>query len=201
MSTVLMSKVLTPRSVRTAPAFRSAREGAVAVEFALISTVLLALFAVVLDFSIMFYAKRDAERASTLLAHTLTSCPANTTTNTLLAWRGTDCVTATMNLLKDRIPNVLVNFPDVTFGMASIQRVGDVIRMCPGNMTYLESDMQTSALAVLKDKDAGALAYLTITYKPFLPNLIAQYMMGSSTTFREYTVDVRGNGDAYACAT
>lgn len=180
---------------------RSAQEGAIAVEFALISTVMLTLFAVALDFSFMFYARRDAERASTLLAHALTSCPANTTTNTTLAWRGTDCVTATMNLLKDRMPNVLVNFPDVTFGMASIQRVGTAIRMCPGNMTYLESDMQSSALALLKDNDAGALAYLKITYKPFLPGLISAYVTGSGTTFRQYTIDVRGNGDAYACAT
>lgn len=189
------------RLARTARAFRSAREGAIAVEFALISTVLLTLFGVVLDFSIMFYAKRDAERASTLLARTLTSCPANTTTNTALTWRGTDCVTATMNLLKDRMPNVLVNFPDATFGMASIQRVGSTIRMCPGNMTYLEGDMQASALALLKDNDAGALAYLRITYRPLLPSTMATYLTGSSTAFREYTVDVRGNGDAYACAT
>jgi hypothetical protein len=183
------------------PRFRAARDGAIAVEFALISTVLLTLFAVTLDLSFMFYAKRDAERASTFLTHTLTSCPANTTTNTALAWRGTDCVTATMNLLKDRMPNVLVNFPDVTFGMASIQRVSGAIRMCPGNMTYLEGDMQTSALSVLKDNDAGALAYLTITYKPFLPQLVYTYLSSSSAIFRQYTVDVRGNGDGYACAT
>ena len=102
------------------PRFRAARDGAIAVEFALISTVLLTLFAVTLDLSFMFYAKRDAERASTFLTHTLTSCPANTTTNTALAWRGTDCVTATMNLLKVkglhflRVQTGSLRFPVIT---------------------------------------------------------------------------------------
>ena len=187
-------------------AFRDARDGAVVVEFALISTVLITLFAASLDLSYMIGAKRDSERASALMVRTLSSCPPQGS-GVAATWKGTDCVKNTIDLLNARVSNLIVTFPDATFGAVPFQRKSGAIKMCAGTMTYLETDMLASALSTLKDDDVGALVYLKVPYYPFLNQSISTFALGatsnpdtSTTTYRQYSIDVQGNGKNFFCA-
>ena len=59
-----------------------------------------------------------------------------------------------------------------------------------GGQTFQIDDIPTSALSVLKYGDTVALADRTSTHMPV-----------SDVIFRQYTVDVWGNGGSYAHAT
>lgn len=191
--------------VRGLRRWRADESGAMALEFALAVPILAAILAATLDLSFMFGAKRDAERLSTLMTKALASCPAPSSDSSATS-QGTDCVTGTIANFIAQKPNILIGYPSATLGLAQfVKQSGSAYRMCPGNITDLDSgiapiaSIKSLVVSNLRPDDAGVAAYITINYTPFLPKFLAEYASTSMTTYMEVSVDVRGNGDGFKC--
>lgn len=190
-----------------ARAFSVERDGSAAVEFALISTVLLGIMAGIIDLSFMVAANRDAERGSALIAKTLSSCPPKTAANEGLTHRGSDCVTATMKLYTEertgRIKNILIGLPNAELKLIYFTRINSKLETCTGNVDYvsdLGSNVDTTAKNISRDDDTGVAVRITASYTPFLPSFIVDYALSAGLSYNQYTVDVQGAGAAARCS-
>lgn len=70
--------------------------------------------------------------------------------------------------------------------MAEVTRAGNALVVLQGTITYLPSDMQTEALAVLDDQDVGIAVVVTYKYKP-----IVGMLSPNTKDIREYAVELR----------
>lgn len=162
--------------------FRTEQSGLASVEFALLSTVLLLLFAGGFDLVYMVSAKRDADRASTLLAHAMATCPSSS------------CMSALINSYSPRQANALVRYPNASLKLYMIQNQNGTIKPCSGTDTILtDAKIIASAKSVLRDDDVGSAVMLTTTYTSILPKALLSYISATGATYTGRTVDVMGN--------
>lgn len=171
--------------------FRRSEGGVAAIEFGLLGTLLMAMLAGFLDVSYMVRARQYSDRASVLVARALTTCAINSSCTPVVA----------MSQINNAKANLFLRYPAAEIGMATIQRTDGAVTVCVGTMTYLESDVMTTAKNILKDDDSGVAVYIKTSYTTFFPGYIAGYFAsaggsngnsstGANVTFRDYTVDV-----------
>ena len=162
--------------------FRNEQSGSASIEFALLSTVLLLIFAGGFDLVYMVSAKRDADRASTLLAHALATCP------------NSSCMSTLINSYLPRKANALVRYPNASIKLYMIQRQNGTIKPCSGTDTILtDAKIITSAKSILRDNDVGSAVVLTTTYNSILPKALLNYASETGATYTGRTVDIMGN--------
>ena len=167
--------------------FQRSQSGVAAVEFALISTVLLLLFAGGVDLVYMVSAKRDTDRASMLIAHAMATCS------------NSSCMSDLINSYAPRKANALIRYPNATVNLYVIQRQSGAIKVCSGTGQVLtDSDVLASAQKILRDDDVGSAVILTASFTSILPKALMSYISASGATYRRYTVDVMSNAGA-AC--
>ncbi|GJD62420.1 hypothetical protein [Methylobacterium frigidaeris] len=158
-----------------------------AVEFALLATVLLTLFAGLIDLIQISAITRDIERSSTQIGTLIASCSRSSDQS---------CTTNTMNTYMARQANALIRYSQnqPTVSMAQISESNNTLKICAGNMTYLESDILASALALMADKDNAIVVVIQIKYAALFP-LISRYFTGSTGyTIRGWTTTVHSSG-------
>lgn len=164
------------------PRFRTEQSGLASIEFALLSTVLLLLFAGGFDLVYMVSAKRDADRTSTLLAHAMATCP------------NSSCMSALINSYSPRQANALVRYPNASVKLYMIQNQNGTIKPCSGTDTILtDPKIIASAKSILRDDDVGSAVMLTTTYNSILPKALLGYISATGATYTGRTVDVMGN--------
>lgn len=162
--------------------FRTATTGVASIEFALLSTVLLILFAGGFDLVYMVGARRDADRAAVLVAHAMATCPTSS------------CIPDLIYTYIKRETNALVRYPSAKIDLYMIQRQNGQIQTCNGTQKLLtDSDVIASAKNILQDNDVGTAVILTTTYTSILPNALMSYISASGVTYRRYAVDVMSN--------
>jgi Flp pilus assembly protein TadG len=162
--------------------FRTNSSGAASVEFALISTVLLLLFVAGIDFVLLVSAKRDADRASMLIAHAMATCP------------NSSCMSDFIGKYSPRKANALVRQPSAALEMYMIQNQNGTIKPCSGIETQLtDSKLIASAKNVLRHNDVGSAVVMTTSYKSMFPNYLMGYISSSGISYSGRTIDVMGN--------
>lgn len=166
---------------------RHHRGGAVAVEFALVATILLTLIAASVDLISISGFNREIERSTTQVAAAVTSCPSPSTAGFA------SCVTDTIKGYSDRKINTLVRYPSMTLSMVQIVEVSNAIRICTGTATYLPTDVSQSALAILNDKDSAIVVLMSMTYQPIFPYLLRVFTGSSTANLRGYTIAVQAS--------
>lgn len=184
-----MSATRRPRGFAVIDRFRRSARASVAVEFALLATILLMLFAGLVDFIQISTITRDIERSSTQIGSLIASCSRSSDQS---------CTTNTMNAYMARQANTLVRYSQnqPTVSMAQISESNNAIKICAGNMTYLESDVSSGALALMSDKDNAIVVVIQIKYVALFP-LISRLFTGTTgTTLRGWTTTVHSSGSS-----
>jgi Flp pilus assembly protein TadG len=167
---------------RSLELFRACHSGVASIEFALLGTVLLVLFAGAFDLVYMVSAKRDADRASTLIAHAMATCS------------DSSCMSALVNSYSPRQANALTRYPNASISLYMIQNQSGTIKPCSGTDTTLtDSKIIASAKSILRDNDVGSAVMLTTTYTSILPKVVLGYISATGATYTGRTVDVMGN--------
>ncbi|GJE59860.1 TadE/TadG family type IV pilus assembly protein [Methylobacterium trifolii] len=170
---------------------RDAGGGAI-VEFAFLATILLACTAGAVDVISISGFNREIERTTKQVAGLVTSCPSSAT-----AGYGS-CITDTIQQYTARKANTLIRYPTMALSIVQVNEISGAIRVCTGTATYLESDVQTKALAVLSEKDLAVVVVMSMTYTPLF-SAISQIFTGSTTsTLRGYTIAVQAS-NTVAC--
>jgi Flp pilus assembly protein TadG len=154
--------------------FAKEASGAAAIEFALIATVLVALFGGAVDLIDEQTRRREVDRVAVEVAEAVARCP------------DSDCVRQNIQVLIEKRDAILGETPGGVLGVAEVTRTGNLIIVLQGSMTYLPDDLKTEALAVLEDKDVGIAVLLSYQYDP-LVGLFPE----SSKTIRRYAVALR----------
>ncbi|MFE1600898.1 hypothetical protein [Methylobacterium sp. ID0610] len=162
-------------------------------EFALLATILIALSAAGVDLINLTTLTREIERSTTQLAAAITSCPASSTPGYA------SCTTDTIKQLTDRKTNALVtlirllrdptNQPQLS--IIQVNKVNGAIRVCAGTATYLDADINTSALQILGDKDVAIVVLITGTYVPYVGFMSKLFTGTETSALRGYTVAVQ----------
>ncbi|MDP4022472.1 hypothetical protein Q8W71_07550 [Methylobacterium sp. NEAU 140] len=165
--------------------FVRARRGAAAVEFALLATMLMSLTAAAIDLINISAFNREIERSSTQIASAIVSCPASSTPGYL------SCTTDTIQAYTDRKANVLVRFPSMTLGILQINEVSGAIRVCRGTSTSVDADIAARALAVLNELDVAIVVVMSMTYRPYLPQITRLFTGTTTNDLRGYTIAVQ----------
>lgn len=184
-----MSATRRPRGPAVVARFRRSERASVAVEFALLATTLLLLFAGLIDFIQISTITRDIERTSTQIGSLIASCS---------RLSDQSCTTNTMNAYMARQANTLVRYSQnqPTVSMAQISESNNALKICVGNMTYLESDVSSSALTLMSDKDNAIVVVIQIKYVALFP-LISRLFTGTTgTTLRGWTTTVYSSGSS-----
>lgn len=162
--------------------FRTEQSGLASIEFALLGSVLLLLFAGGFDLVYMVNAKRDADRASTLIARAMASCP------------NSSCMSALINSYSPRQANALVRYPNAAIKLYMIQDQNNVIKPCSGtDTTLVDASTIASAKTIMRDDDVGSAVMLTTTYTSILPKALMGYISATGATYTAHTIDVMGN--------
>lgn len=162
--------------------FRSSRSGVASIEFALLGAVLLLLFAGAFDLVYMVSAKRDADRASTLIAHAMATCS------------DSSCMSALINSYSPRQANAFMRYPNASISLYVIQNQNGTIKSCSGTDTTLtDGKIIVSAKNILRDGDVGSAVILTTAYVSILPNAILNYISATGASYTGRTVDVMKN--------
>lgn len=162
--------------------FRREEAGVASVEFALLSTVLLLMFAGGFDLVYMVGAKRDADRASMLIAHAMATCP------------NSSCMSDLINTYLPRKANALIRYPNAAVELYMIQEQSNTIKPCSGTSTTLtDAALIASAKNLLRDDDVGSAVIVKTNYVSMFPNAILGYISASGVTYSGRTVDVMGN--------
>lgn len=165
--------------------FARGRGGSLAVEFALLAAMLMALIAVGIDLTNISAFNREIERSTTQVAAAITSCPASSTPGYL------SCTTDTIQQYTDRKVNVLVRYPTMTLSIVQINEVSNAIRVCSGTATTLDADITTRALAVLNDLDVAIVVVMAMTYTPYIPQVSKLFTGTTTNALRGYTIAVQ----------
>ncbi len=167
------------------------RRGGLTVEFAFIATILIAALAGLMDLITMSSMNRDIERSSTQVANVITSCSRSSDQS---------CVTKTINSYLSRRVNSLVRYSasSVSVSIAQVSKAGTDLRICVGNMTYLETDVAASVQALLADKDNAIVVIISIAYSPIFPVLTKAFTGSTGRTMRGWSTAVQSSG-ANAC--
>lgn len=164
---------------------RRSESGIASVEFALISSVMLLMFAGGYDLVYMVGAKRDADRASMLIARAMATC-----TNS-------SCMSDLINTYIQRKANALVRYPNASVDMYMIQRQSSQIQICAGTQrTLTDADVINTAKNIMQDEDVGSAVVMSITYKSILPVAFTSYISNSGVVYRKYTIDVMNHAGA-----
>ena len=162
--------------------FLSDKTGIASVEFALLSTVVLLMFAGGFDIVYMVSAKRDTDRASMLIAHAMASCS------------NSSCMSDLINSYSPRRANALVRQSSATVEIYMIQKQDDVIKSCSGTKTTLaDADLITTAKNLLRNNDVGSAVLIKTSYNSILPNAVLSYISPTGVTYSGRTVDIMGN--------
>ena len=169
--------MLVPRKL-----FFQEESGVASVEFALLGTVLLLMFAGGFDIVYMVAAKRDADRASMLIAHAMATCS------------NSSCMSDLINTYLPRKANALIRYPNATIEVYMIQNQSNTIKPCSGTSTTLtDAELIASAKNLLRDDDVGAAVMMKTNYTSILPTALLGYISPSGVTYSGRTVDVMGN--------
>ncbi|MDR7039437.1 MULTISPECIES: hypothetical protein [Methylobacterium] len=160
----------------------ASREGGLAVEFALLASIILLVFGGLIDLVSLVAKTREMERSSTHVAAILTSCPR----------QGSDgCLNRTMQDYRDRKANALLGLPaSATVGIAQISRVRGALNVCSGPMTYLETEVAARALSVLADGDTAIVVVIQSDHRTLLPGIARLFMSRTDRTLRRWTISV-----------
>ncbi|WP_336488855.1 TadE/TadG family type IV pilus assembly protein [Methylobacterium nigriterrae] len=163
------------------------RRGGVAVEFAIVATILIAILAGLVDLVTISSINRDIERSSTQIAALLTSCTRSSDQS---------CLTNTINLYLNREANVLVRYDPnkVRVSIAQISEASGALRICAGNMTYLDSDVSASALNLLGDKDNAIVVLIQIDYTALFQSITRAFTGSAVSSLRGWTTAVQSSG-------
>lgn len=182
-----MTAPVRPRGFHRVARFRRSGRGSVAVEFALLTTSLLTLFAGLVDFIQISTITRDIERSSTQIGSLIASCSRSSDQS---------CTTNTMNAYIARQDNALVRYSQnrPTISMAQVSESNGALKICAGNMTYLESDVSASALALMADKDNAIVVVIQIQYVALFPVISRLYTGIASSTIKGWTTTVHSSG-------
>jgi Flp pilus assembly protein TadG len=169
--------------------FRRGEGASSAVEFSLLATTLLLLFAGLIDFIQISTITRDIERTSTQIGNLIASCARSSDQS---------CTTNTMNAYMARQANTLIRYSQnqPTVSMAQISESNNALKICAGNMTYLESDVSSSALALMSDKDNAIVVVIQIKYVAMFPLISRMYTGTTGTTIRGWTTTVHSSGSS-----
>jgi Flp pilus assembly protein TadG len=162
--------------------FRRDKTGVASVEFALLGTVLLLIFAGSFDVVYMVSARRDADRASMLIAHAMATCP------------NSSCMSELINTYLPRKANALIRYPTAPLDIYLIQNQNGTIKPCSGTSTTLSDDkLIASAKNLLRSDDVGSAVMMTTSYLSILPSALLTYISPSGVSYTGRTVDVMGN--------
>lgn len=148
--------------------------GVAALEFAFIAGVLFMLLAGVVDLVDEVTRQREVDRVAVEVAEALGNCP------------DSDCVRRGVQDLIANRQVVLGSVPGGVLGTAEITRAAGRITVLQGSMTYLPTDVNREAMAVLADRDVGIAVLLTYDYSP----IIGLFSRGNRT-IRAYAVALR----------
>lgn len=140
--------------------FRDQR-GVAAVEFALISVVMFAMLSAAVDGTQAITIKRDLNRLTAEIAQVLAACSDET------------CFDTTVLSILDRRANIAPQLGAIQLGMVRFIEKNNQIdsNRLGGNMTYLPADMNTRALALLREDDSGVGVLATYTHQPIILGL------------------------------
>lgn len=157
-------------------------------EFALLSTVLLLMFAGGFDIVYMVGAKRDADRASMLIAHAMASCP------------DSSCISTLGDIYQQRKANALIRYPNASVEYYMIQNQYNEINPCSGKLTTLtDTKLITTAKNILRHGDIGSAVLVKTNYVSMFPNAVSSYITSSGVTYSGRTVDVMRHIDGALC--
>jgi len=154
--------------------------GVAAIEFALISTMMFMLLSGAVDVIQMITVQRDLNRITAEAAQALSGCSQDATCRTRFALS-----------LYERRANIMPTLEDVQISAASFKRANGRIdgNSMEGTMTYLPTDMNNAALAMLADGDSGVAVLATYTHQPIILGFAQRWGL-TTKDFRAYTVNL-----------
>lgn len=163
---------------------RSSR-GTASVEFAILGSLALLIFAGTHDIVFMVNTKRDVDRASVVIARAMSTCP------------NSSCMSALIDTYITRRANAFMRYPTATIDMYMIQKSSGSIQVCSGTRTTMtDADLLASAGTILRDGDIGAAVVITSTYTSVLPAFVKSYISPSGVSYRGHAIDVMVNASA-----
>lgn len=149
--------------------------GAVTIEFALSSIVLMGFMACATDALILINQQRDVDRMATQIAMSLAACP------------DSNCVTSRLTQINERRNHLLTGITAPVLGMAEFNVKGTAYPVSVGNMTYLPTDLLASAKATCGDNDVGIAVAIDAK-----PSVFFGWVMGKdSYSLRATSVAIR----------
>lgn len=177
-----MMKML-PKSLRGTRqrGFGGDERGVAAIEFALISTAMFMFLSGAVDVVQMITVHRDLHRITAEAAQALSACTSNSNSTT--------CGVEFALALNSKAANITPKLAGVSISAATFTRQDDKIDNMVGTMTYLPSDMNTDALAMLANGDSGVAVLVTYTHTPIILGF-AQKWGFTTKNFRAYTVNL-----------
>ncbi|WP_171069991.1 hypothetical protein [Methylobacterium terricola] len=157
------------------------------VEFALVGTVLALLFAGIIDLFQFSTITRDVERSSAQIANLIASCSRSSDQS---------CTTNTMNTVIAKQANAMIRYyrSGLVMSMAQISESNNTLKVCAGNMTYLEPDVAASALAQMADKDNAIVVVVQIRYVAMFARVSQVFTGSASSIIRGWTTVVNSSG-------
>ncbi len=165
--------------------FLRSRRGTASVEFAIVGSLALLMFAGTHDIVFMVNTKRDVDRASVVIARAMSTC------------QSSSCMSDLIDAYITRRANTLVRYPKATIDMYMIQKSNGSVKVCSGTRTTMtESDLLASAGSILRDGDIGAAVVITSTYTSVLPAFVKAYISPSGASYRGHAIDVMTNASA-----
>ncbi len=165
--------------------FLRSRRGTASVEFAIVGSLALLMFAGTHDIVFMVNTKRDVDRASVVIARAMSTC------------QSSSCMSDLIDAYITRRANTLVRYPKATIDMYMIQKSNGSVKVCSGTRTTMtESDLLASAGSIMRDGDIGAAVVITSTYTSVLPAFVKAYISPSGASYRGHAIDVMTNASA-----
>jgi Flp pilus assembly protein TadG len=154
--------------------------GVAAVEFALISAAMFAMLSAAVDATQAVTIRRDLNRLTAEIAQVLAACSDQL------------CVDLTIVSIMDRRANIAPQLETIQLGMVRFSKKNNQIdgNSLGGNMTYLPADMNTRALALLREGDSGVGVLATYTHQPIILGLARDWGF-TTMNFRSSAMTIR----------
>ncbi|CAN7293540.1 hypothetical protein LJR090_002129 [Bosea sp. LjRoot90] len=139
----------------------SDQSGVAAIEFALISTGMFALLSGAVDVTQAITIQRDLNRFTVEVAQAIAaSC------------KGTSgCAISAMEAVRLRQATIAPKLATMQVGMANFEKRNNRVEDIVGTMTYLPTDMNTTAMATMANGDRGVAVLATYTHQPIILGL------------------------------
>jgi Flp pilus assembly protein TadG len=162
--------------------FAGDQRGVAAIEFAFISTFMLAMLSGAVDLTHSITIQRDLNRVAAEIAQAVAACGIQST-----------CANDTRDAIQQRMANIAPQLAGAQLGIATFEKKNDRVENIVGTMTYLPADMNTTAMSMLQNGDKGVAVLLSYTHSPIILGL-AQDWGFTTKNFRApvVTLSVRG---------